>query len=706
MLARRLALAALCSLAASLVAGAGAAPTAAPRGTLVFAGTHNGNFGIYSVRADGSRLGQLTHTRAQDTAPLFSPDGRRILFLRGTTYVRVPQLALWVMNADGSRQQKLASHGADPAWSPDSRRIAYVGRGRSPDVSFLVVVSADGSNRLVIAGRKYSPVWSPDSKRLALATNSVDERTDLAVVGADGRGLRTIRRNIGSGPIAWLPSGLISFGTNDGGIDVVRPDGRHARRLRQARRVSDFAWAPDGRRFAFTDYGGSRLYVGSTARRALRDVTPKRAGYSLREPAWSPDGRWVAVRHVLASTDLGTYGDLLVVAADGSSWREIGSPSSFPYRGDSASPSWRPAGATPARLGARPARPSPSETRSRTLLRTAGPVLGLAADGNRVAVSVDWSSIDCGHVAVWAPGGGLVHVGWQQPCSQDVGAAPSITGVLALAATRVAWFESGSSPSTETDDLLSASTVRPAKVAEVDDAESCANCSSGDQGAFLSDVYGDGHLLAYSSWTECVPTPPDEGTSDCVPNGEPVGGTTIKDERLWRIQGAKRVLVRSGTGLVAPTGVDAGRIVILEIGGAVAVLHASGSLVHRLVLPPGQAVSAQLSGSQLLVLTATGLQAYDAATGAPEKTVSLGASTNRRLADFDKGIAVYVEGRTVHVLRLANQRRTSFKLLGKGQVVAQLEPSGLFTGYTLGGGTRPGRVAFLTRAALDRRLGS
>jgi len=705
-LARRLALAALCSVAASLVAGAGAAPTAAPRGTIVFAGTHNGDFGIYSVRADGSRLGQLTHTRAQDTAPLFSPDGRRILFLRGTTYARVPQLALWVMNADGSRQQKLASHGADPAWSPDSRRIAYVGRGRSPDVSFLVVVSADGSNRLVIAGRKYSPVWSPDSKRLALATNSVDERTDLAVVGANGRGLRTIRRNIGGRPIAWLANGLISFSTNDGGIDLVRPDGRHARRLAQVRRVSDLAWAPDGRRFAFTDYGGGHLYVGSMARRALRDVTPKRAG-SLSEPAWSPDGRWIAVRHGFASTDLGAYGDLLVAAADGSSWREIGSRSSFPYRGDSERPSWRPRGETPARLGARPARPSPTELPSRSLLRAAGPILGLAADGARVALSVDWSPIDCGHVSVWAPGTRIVHVGWQQPCSQDVGAAPTITGVLALAGSRVAWIESGESPSTETDDLMSASTASPAKIVQLEDAEICLNCYNGDQGTFLSDVYGDGRVLVYSTWMQCAPTDAEHAPPDCNPNGEPWGQTTVKDERLWRIEGSKRVLVRSGTGLVAPTAVDAGRIVVLEVDGAVAVLRAKdGSLVDRLVLPPGQALSAQLSGSQLVVLTATALQAYDAATGAPEQTVPLGASPNRRLADFDKGIAVYVEGRTVHVLRLANQRRTSFKLPGKGRVVAQLEPSGLFTGYTLGSGTRPGRVAFLTRAALDRRLSS
>jgi Tol biopolymer transport system component len=707
--ARRLALAALCSLPVSFTAGAagpaGAAPAALPQGTVVFAGTHSGDFGIYSVRADGTRLGQLTHSGAEDSAPLFSPDGRRILFLRGSTSVLIPKLALWVMNADGSGQRRLASYGIDPAWSPDSRRIAYVGVGRSLDDTSLTVVDASGRNRRVVRRHAREPAWSPDGKRLAVATTGPADRTDLAVVGANGRGLRTIRRNIGSGPITWLPTGLISFGTDDGGVYLVRPDGSHARRLRLGQPVSALAWAPDGRRFAFTDFGGGPLHVGSTAGGAVRIVSPKRAS-RLSQPSWSPDGRWIVVRHVPpgATTDKGDYGDLLVVAADGSSWRETGSPSSFPYRGDSRQPSWRPRGATPARLGAAPAKPSPAETASRSMLRTAGPILGLAGDGSRVAVSVDWSPIDCGHVSVWAPGARLVHAGWQQPCPQDLGAVPLVAGPVALAGTEVAWIESGASPSTETDDILAATTVRPAKVAGVDDAMSCANCSTGDQGTLLSDVYGAGDLLAYGTWTECVPTPPDEGPPDCTPNGEPRGDTSVKDERLWRIRGSRRVLVRSGPGSVEPTDVDAGRILVLEVGGALAVFRPNGSLVHRLALPAGEALSAKLSGSQLVVLTATALQVYNAATGAPAGTFQLARSSRRTLADVDHGVAVYVEGRTVHALRLSDGRQTSFAAPGKGRVFAQLETAGLFTAYTLAG-RRPGRIAFLSRAALARRLG-
>ena len=117
---------AIAGLAVSAAAPTSGAPAPVARGTIVFASERSGNSQIYSVHADGSRLGQLTRNRARDTAPLFSPDGRRIVFARDTGCCS----GLWVMNANGSRQRPLAAYASDPAWSPDSRRIAYVGSGR------------------------------------------------------------------------------------------------------------------------------------------------------------------------------------------------------------------------------------------------------------------------------------------------------------------------------------------------------------------------------------------------------------------------------------------------------------------------------------------------------------------------------------------------------------------------------------------------
>src|SRR5262245_24604531 len=111
----------LCVLAALTVAAATparGAPAAVAAGTIVFASERSGSSQIYSIHADGSRLGQLTRNRYGDSAPVFSPDGRRIVFARSTRCCS----GLWLMNADGSGQRPLAAYASDPAWSPNSRR--------------------------------------------------------------------------------------------------------------------------------------------------------------------------------------------------------------------------------------------------------------------------------------------------------------------------------------------------------------------------------------------------------------------------------------------------------------------------------------------------------------------------------------------------------------------------------------------------------
>jgi Tol biopolymer transport system component len=692
-------LAALLLLVLALVGGgagpSGAAPSAQrPQGTIVYSSSRTGNFELYSVRADGSATGQLTRSGAQDARAAFSPDGRQILFMRFTEIDKFYIGELWVMNADGRNQRRLTTFAGDPAWSPDSRWIAYSGYGKGVANAFpLVIVGRDGRHRRVIRGRYYDPSWSPDGKRLVV-TSDPDDTTDLVVLGADGRSRKTIRRNVGGGPV-WLPNGLIAFTAADDGIDVVRPDGSGGRRLHVPKEINAFAWAPDGRRFAYTD-GRGRLLVASIAGGRARDITPKGAK-GLGELAWSSDGRWLVGRR--SGRRRGDQGELFVVAADGSSARSITKPFSYPFGGDNELPSWRPGGAGAGRLGRAPAKPSPSEVASRSRLQAVGAVTGLAADGRRVAFTVAWSPSDCPHVSSWQPGTRPVHLDWQQPCDEDVGAEVTIDGPLALAGTHVAWTLSGASPSTGETDLYTASVRQPATVRFVEEATNTSDeCCGGD---FLGDLYGDRDLLVYDAWTQCSVDDPDNGSA-CKAKGEQWGHETIMNTRLWRIEGSRRVVVRAGRGSFQATSVDGGRIAVVEPSGAVDVVRADGSLVHRLPPPADEALSAQLSGSQLVVLTGGGLlRLYDAATGKPGKTVQ---SPGGALEDLDSGLAVLVRGRTVHVLRLADGHRVAITPPGRGPVFAQLEPSGLFVGYTVRSEKRRGRVDFTTRAQLERRL--
>src|SRR6266849_4261827 len=50
------------------------------RGTIAFHSNRDGDFDIYVMNADGSRVTQLTHNTTGDVDPIWSPDGKRIAF--------------------------------------------------------------------------------------------------------------------------------------------------------------------------------------------------------------------------------------------------------------------------------------------------------------------------------------------------------------------------------------------------------------------------------------------------------------------------------------------------------------------------------------------------------------------------------------------------------------------------------------------------
>ena len=88
-----------------------------------------------------------------DGDPVWSPDGRRLVFVR----IRGGRSDIYVVDADGSRLRRLAhaiaftpkgggpssGFGANPAWSPDGRTIAFMGNRDGTDDIFAV--NADGS---------------------------------------------------------------------------------------------------------------------------------------------------------------------------------------------------------------------------------------------------------------------------------------------------------------------------------------------------------------------------------------------------------------------------------------------------------------------------------------------------------------------------------------------------------------------------------
>ena len=160
---------------------------------------------LYVVNADGRGHRTLTRLpRAGRSRSLaWSPDGRKLAFLFEGGCGQFC-FHLYVLNADGSGLRDLtrklagvrrfgAGPASDPVWSPDGRKIAFV---RLNTRLGVYVVNADGSGVRNLTpkpmGAAYTaPAWSPDGRKIAFASER-DGNSEIYLMNADGSGQRSL----------------------------------------------------------------------------------------------------------------------------------------------------------------------------------------------------------------------------------------------------------------------------------------------------------------------------------------------------------------------------------------------------------------------------------------------------------------------------------------------------------------------------------
>lgn len=211
---------------------------------------HDGRktWSIHTMNKDGSNRQRLTHAKNKwDSAPTWSPDGRKIAFGRAYSNEEgIWRQEIWIMNADGSEQRQLTSlDGGGPSFTPDGRIVFH-----SSHTSEIYIADHDGSNKKNLTNNDaedWHPEVSSDGRQIAFMSNR-DGNHEIYVMNIDGSDpIRLTWNEVRDSTPSWSPDGSkILFTSNEPGekerhIYIMNRDGTELSKFIE--KASSPAWS-------------------------------------------------------------------------------------------------------------------------------------------------------------------------------------------------------------------------------------------------------------------------------------------------------------------------------------------------------------------------------------------------------------------------------------------------------------------------------
>lgn len=289
----------------SVVAGPASATYPDRNGRILFQADTGTGYQLYTIKANGHDLRQVTHVTNSDVVlGDWSPDGRQIVYEHGAEdFARVE-----IMNADGTNVRVLSGTGTetgityagDPSFTPDGEHIVFNKFVEATDDFGIWIMNLDGSGQHEIGDLPYGdPNVSPDGDTLLMLGSKDDDERQQALFTADIGGTN-VRQ-------------ITSFALDAAGKSDWAPDGKRVT-------TSDNANIPEASANVVTipADGGDPFHVTNYTDPDLRAYV---GGYS-------PNGKWIVFR----LEDHGQFA-LSLIKPNGTGLRTIMPLSDFRPRG-------------------------------------------------------------------------------------------------------------------------------------------------------------------------------------------------------------------------------------------------------------------------------------------------------------------------------------------------------------------------------------
>lgn len=303
-------------------------PRFSPDGkTIAFNGNYDGNRDVYSVNVQGGVPERVTYHPAGETLADWTPDGG-LLFMANGIAGLPRQSQLFTVGAAGGLPEKLpVPYAGFGSISPDGKWLAYTPHstdtrtwkryrgGMATDIWLFNL--NDKSSRQVTEweGTDTQPMWVPGGngdKVYYLSDNGPEHRLNIWSFNV-ASGARTQVTKFATDDVRWPSVGpgsdgkgeiifqlgskimLLNLGTSQSNeISITIPGARpkvRERTVDAAGYVNSAAISPSGKRVAIEARGD--LWSAPAKEGPVRNTT-RTNGIAERDPAWSPDGRWIA----------------------------------------------------------------------------------------------------------------------------------------------------------------------------------------------------------------------------------------------------------------------------------------------------------------------------------------------------------------------------------------------------------------------------
>ncbi|MDX6555292.1 MAG: hypothetical protein QOD86_1487 [Miltoncostaeaceae bacterium] len=262
---------------------------------------------IWAASPDGTSPRPLTVGPEVDASPRWAPDGRSLVFDRGTVVGRV----IHTLGDAGGAPQPLRA-GEAPAWSPSGSGLVYVDPLPAPPCVppacrplSSITLPAGTATPIPGLGNASSPDWAPKGDWIAYETPIATGAMQIHVTSPSGAAIDyAFRADQDTRSPSWSPDGTrLAF--------VTSPGPGHVCYLRPGPCLED------------PQIGLTVMNADGTGRAVI-------ATGDARDPAWSPDGSRLAYVSAASGTD-----EIWTMGADGSAPVQI-------TIGGGTQPDWQP----------------------------------------------------------------------------------------------------------------------------------------------------------------------------------------------------------------------------------------------------------------------------------------------------------------------------------------------------------------------------